>query len=1309
MRKREQAPRTPYASRGIGASAHLVVVLGWLCLVTPPEVAQPANTNAGAYTWTTLAGHASLGSADGVGSFALFLGPFGVAVDANGNAYVADPLNYTVRKITPAGVVSTVAGFAGSSGIADGTNSAARFLNPQGIAVSTNGDLYVADSGSHTVRRIMPFGTNWVVSTIAGYPDASGSKDGVGNSATFGSAQALTVDPSGNIYVADSATIRRIALVGTNWVVSTIAGQAGIYGSTDGAGTNALFQAPAAITVDSAGIIYVADQDTIRNLTPTSTNWVVSTIAGSATNSGTTDGTNGSARFKQPNGIGVDTNGYLYVADSGNDTIRKVIPIGATNWVVSTLAGRAGAYGSADGVGTNALFGYPAGLALDKAGNVYVADYRNNTIRKVTSAGAVVTLAGLASSAGSADGVGDDARFYWPAAVAVDDTGNVYVADTGNNTIRKITSAGEVTTVAGLAGVPGGADGVAGNARFNKPQGITVDDAGNLYVADSNNNSIRQITPAGVVRTIAGSTNFDSVFAITLNNSSNIYVLNSLANFPSSIEKITQAGTNWVVSVIDAGPLPHCYGIAADRSGDLYVTGFSQILRLAPSDTNWLVTTIALRIANALALDREGSLYVTTDVYNLISKLTPAGTNWLGSAIGGLYGGYPDSTDGAGSAARFYDPQGIAVDRAGNLYVADTYNNTIRKGVFTAYTTTNPVPYTPPPMNSQLVVTLTPTNANGQWRFPWELGWRKSGQAATNLTAANYPVQFRSLPGWLTFPSSLTAVVTPGSSNSITTNVYYPTLIPAGTNGSSGSLTVNLGPNPPSGAGWRFLGDTTEFFPSGFRTNLLAGSYLIEFAPAPSGRSTPPRLSVPVYAGQPTVISVNYLLAQSPPGGVELPTNVPPAYISDQTDYPFGFNGQLQSDVGYGSGVAVLANVVLTAAHLVFDDQTLSYVSQAYWFFQQETGVFSPTPLLARGWCILSDNGGYAAQRTNDLQIYSPDVSTPQSRNLDLAALYFTSPVAGGGFGGYLPSDAVPNSWLSSTAQKMLVGYPVDGSLFGDTNIVAGVMYQTEPQPYPLSLATDPVYNQQVYTAPWFLSYPGNSGGPLYVLFNGYYYPAGVYLGTLFNGTQPYASAVRAIDSEVVNLLGLAAVLGNGGTNSAGTNNTGGGVITVSPGQGISATNAGNVGINLGPPAAVQAGAGWRVQGDTAYSPSGYYERVTSTNAIIIEFAPIPGWNPPANNQTIAVYGGQITNVTALYSDLPPSLSYSPAEGLRLFGASMLTYRIESTTNLSQPIGWITNATISLSNLTLTNNSKVIAGTRPDNSTRRFFRASRTP
>jgi len=400
----------------------------------------------------------------------------------------------------------------------------------------------------------------------------------------------------------------------------------------------------------------------------------------------------------------------------------------------------------------------------------------------------------------------------------------------------------------------------------------------------------------------------------------------------------------------------------------------------------------------------------------------------------------------------------------------------------------------------------------------------------------------------------------------------------------------------------------------------------------------------------------------------------------------------------------VQPNVVLTAGHLVFNDQTLSYANQVYWHFQKEVGIFIPEPLEARAVDVLD---GYAAQRTNDLgglggQTYLPDQSSPQSRNLDVAALYFEKHAAGdgGGYGGFLPSDSVPNSWLSSTAQKMLVGYPVDGSLFGDASIIAGQMYQTDPQPYPLSQAADPVANQQVYTANWFLGYPGNSGGPLYVQFNGYYYPAGVYLGTINNGT--YQSVVRAIDSSVVNLITLAAARG---TNNVGTNNTGGGVITFIPNSAINANNLAYVQVVLAPPEAVQAGGGWRLQGDPTYGSDPKYSRSISTNGALIEFNPIPGWNSP-EAQTNHLNAGDTPNVfTATYIATPARLGYSLGEGLTLFGASALKYRIYYTNNFGSPT---TNWTL-LTNVTLTNSSQVIGGTKPLPSGTRFFRALKLP
>jgi hypothetical protein len=492
--------------------------------------------------------------------------------------------------------------------------------------------------------------------------------------------------------------------------------------------------------------------------------------------------------------------------------------------------------------------------------------------------------------------------------------------------------------------------------------------------------------------------------------------------------------------------------------------------------------------------------------------------------------------------------------------------------------------------------------------------------------------------------------------NSVTlTNQYYQTISTVDTN-NGGTLTVTLGPSPPGGAGWRFIGDnTTPFYPSGYSTNLVAGTYLIAFAPV-SGRVTPPNLSVQVQAGQTTYLAENYLLAGSAPSQVLLPVPVPPANISDLTDYPFGFNGQLQSDVGYGSGVAVQTNVVLTAAHMVFNDQNLSYVSQAYWYFQREAGTFEPEPLSARGWYVLS---GYAAQRTNDLAELAPDTSTPQSRNFDVAALYFLSPVAGGGYGGYLPSDATPNSWLTGNSLKMLVGYPVDGSEFGDASVTtnAGKMYQTQPQPYALSLSSDTVTNQQeVYVAPWFLSYPGNSGGPVYAQFNGYYYPAGVYLGTLYSGVTPYASAVRAIDSAVVNLITNAAALGDNGTN-----HTGGGVITII--FQASAFNPGYMTWQLSPPAAVAAGAGWTLQGYSSYlSAPNSFLPVNSSNAVV-QFKPIPGWNLPAN-QSVTVLPG-FNSYSATYTVTNPVLVASGATGLGITGTTGTMYVIQRRSSLT--------------------------------------------
>jgi sugar lactone lactonase YvrE len=355
-------------------------------------------------------------------------------------------------------------------------------------------------SGSGRALALAGVTLNDNVINAHGGPDGSDWTGGL----TFGSSgnvlaslfpapSCITVDASGNLYVGDSS-INTIQMISPAGAVSLIAGLTGAGGSTDGTGSGALFHQPGGIIRNKAGNLYVADtgNSTIRQITPSG---VVTTFAGSAVNPGYRDGTSTAAWFNLPAGIAVDTVGNLYVADTKNDVVRKITPAG----VVTTFAGTAGASGSTD---LPALFNAPFGLAVDfGTGLVYVADSANKTARKITPAGAVTTLAGLALATGSADGTGNIARFNLPEGEATDTLGNVYIADTASSTIRKMTPTGTVTTIAGQAGIQGFVDGTGANTLFNQPEDLTVDTAGNIYVADTGNGAIRKITPLGVVTT----------------------------------------------------------------------------------------------------------------------------------------------------------------------------------------------------------------------------------------------------------------------------------------------------------------------------------------------------------------------------------------------------------------------------------------------------------------------------------------------------------------------------------------------------------------------------------------------------------------------------------------------------------------------------------------------------------------------------------------------------------------------------------------------------------------------------------------
>ncbi len=592
-------------------------------------------------TVTTLAGSSGLsGNADGTGTGARFAYPFAVAVDATGNVYVTDIGNHNVRKITAGGAVTTLAG-SGVSGSLDGTGTAAQFSFPQGITVDGAGTVYVGDTNNSTIRKISPTG---VVTTFAGVAAQTGIADGTGSAALFNYPFGLAVDSVGNVYVADNgnSTIRKINSGGT---VTTFAGSGGLTGSGDGPSSVARFDHPSAVSVDAAGNVYVVDtsNQTVRKI---NTSGTVSTLAGSPTVIGRADGTGAAAQFFYAGGIAVTGAGLVYVADTGNHTLRAITAAG----VVSTLAGATGLSGVADGAGSAALFAYPGGVAIDGAGNLYIADHNNHTIRKMNSAGSVTTLAGAAGISGSADGAGGVARFNGPTGVAVDGSGNVYVADAGNTSIRKITSAGVVSTFAGFSGVAGSTDGTGAIARFNSPQGIAVDSAGNVYVADTNNSTVRKITPAAVVTTIAGvagqngsvdgpggSARFTGPYAVAVDSAGNVFVADF---FNATIRKITAAGT-----VTTLAGLAGQAGLA-DGVG----------------------TTARFNQPYGVAVDGGGNVFVA-DTYNrAVRKITSAGA----------------VTTVSGANARFYYPQGIATDSAGNLYVADGDNQSVSKGLFVA-------------------------------------------------------------------------------------------------------------------------------------------------------------------------------------------------------------------------------------------------------------------------------------------------------------------------------------------------------------------------------------------------------------------------------------------------------------------------------------------------------------------------------------------------------------------------------------------------------------------------------------------------
>lgn len=543
---------------------------------------------------STFAGSAGQSaSVDGSGALARFRSPRGIAIDAQGNVFVADSSDHTIRRITPSGVVTTFAGASGQPGSTNGLGTASRFNGPRGLAFNAAGDLFVADQSNSVIRRITPSG---IVTTFAGSPGVADHVDGSAGVARFDQPNGLAFDGNGDLFVTDSGseTVRRITPSGQ---VSTVAGSPYVWGSTDGTGPVARFGSPYGIALGPDGNFYVVEGfNLIRKVTPSG---VVTTVAGTVGLPAVwSDGTGPTARFNVPRGICQDGNGGMLVADTGNHVIRRL----RLDGFCSTVMGRPPQPGGIDGIGLSARFDSPFGLTMDGTGNLFACDQGNSTIRLVTPEGVVSTFAGTAGANGSTNGTGSVARFFGPFGIARRIGGDFFVADTFNYTIRRITPSAAVTTFAGTAGSLGTTDGTGAAARFSEPAGIAVLNDGTVFVSDKFSATIRKITSAGVVSTFAGAPN--------------------------------QFGTTNGV------------GNAA-RFG-------------SPRD---------------IVVDSSGNLFVADQPNHTIWRITPDGTvsTFAGSA------GVAGSTDGTGTAARFRDPIGLAIDSEDNLYVADYGNRSVRK------------------------------------------------------------------------------------------------------------------------------------------------------------------------------------------------------------------------------------------------------------------------------------------------------------------------------------------------------------------------------------------------------------------------------------------------------------------------------------------------------------------------------------------------------------------------------------------------------------------------------------------------------
>lgn len=633
--------------------------------------------------------------------------PRAVAVDSAGNLYIADTESQRVRRVAPGGAIAVIAG-SGVPGFSGdgGTATAAQLQDPNGVAVDSAGNVYIADTGNNRIRRVTPGG---VISTVAG-----------GTTDQLNAPAGVAVDGAGTVYIADTGNNRVRRWSGGTLTTIAGTGTAG-FGGDGGAAVAALLWQPRSVAVDGAGNVYIADRWN-RRIRMVATNGVISTVAGVGTMGFTGDGGSAvAAQFGDPAGVAVDAAGTIFVADQSNQRIRRV-----AGGVISTLAGNGNpAYGGDGGSAAAAALYQPLGVCPGPGGSVYIADTSNFRIRLVSAGGVISTVAGTGTAGFSGDGaVATNAQLFGPAGTAVDAAGNLYIADAENHRVRRVSPGGTVTTVAGSGGILFSGDGgQATAATLYRPSSVAVDAAGNLYIADTFNDRIRRVTPGGVISTVAGggTSAADGVAAtaarlvlpsaVAVDGNGDLY----LTDYTNRVRRVsggiitTVAGTGTYGTAGDEGSALAAHlagpnGLALDSAGNLYVADGSRIRRFRPGGTittvagtltpgaggdGGLATAAGLNYPTGLAVSSAGALFIADSGNHRVREVNLAGVirtvAGTGTANFSGDGGNP-------VAASLYDPRGVAVDNLGQVYVADSRNQRVRRFLVTAVTSFATVP-----------------------------------------------------------------------------------------------------------------------------------------------------------------------------------------------------------------------------------------------------------------------------------------------------------------------------------------------------------------------------------------------------------------------------------------------------------------------------------------------------------------------------------------------------------------------------------------------------------------------------------------